>query len=424
MISFLLKGLIRDRSRSLFPVLITAAGVALTVFMAAYGGGILGQMIETTAKFQTGHVTVKTKALADHLQTNPMESALTNSDHWLRLLKENYPNLYWKYRISFGGLLDVPDKEGETLSQAPVIGMALDLLSGDGVEAANLNLNKSITKGSYPARPGEILISDAFFEKLDLKIGQNATLISSDMNGAMVVYNFKVAGTVVFGVNALDRGAIIADVTDIQQAFDMVDATLEIYGFFKNGSFQEAKALQMQQDFNFKHLKDNDIFSPVMMTLKDNEIMGYMLEMAKYVIFIIAVVFIFIVSIVLWNAGLMSGIRRYGEIGIRLAIGESKNHLYLSLLLESVLLGLGGYILGTVIGLIPAYLLQKYGLNLETMMQSSDLVMPNIVRAKITGECFWIGLIPGVAAPFLGTLLSGLVVYKRQTAQLFKELEV
>ena len=424
MISFLLKGLVRDRSRSLFPILITASGVALTVFMAAYGGGILSQMVETTAKFQTGHVTIKTKALADQLQINPLESALTGSDRWLTLLQKDYPELYWKNRISFGGLLDIPDQTGETISQAPIIGMALDLLSGDGVEVANLNLHNSLTKGSLPVRPGEILISDDFFKKLDLKLGQTVTLISSDMNGSMVVYNLKVAGTVVFGIQVMDRGAIIADVTDIQQAFDMLNATTEIYGFFKSNSFQETKALQMQRTFNGKFLKSDDIFSPMMVTIKDNEMMGYILEMAKYVVFIIAVVFIFIVSIVLWNAGLMSGIRRYGEIGIRLAIGESKNHLYLSLLSESVLLGFGGFILGTVIGLIPAYLLQKYGLDLGNMMQSSGMVMPNVIRAQITQECFWIGLIPGVIAPFLGTLLSGMVVYKRQTAQLFKELEV
>lgn len=46
-------------------------------------------------------------------------------------------------------------------------------------------------------------------------------------------------------------------------------------------------------------------------------------------VFSSALVLIFIVamSIVLWNAGLMGSLRRYGEIGIRLAMGEDKRHL-------------------------------------------------------------------------------------------------
>ena len=424
MINFLIKGLFRDRSRSLFPILITASGVALTVLASAWMIGIMGQMFETVAKFQTGHVSVKTRAFVDQIQPNPLELAIMDADKWLKILNQDYPQFNWKYRITFGGLLDIPNDKGETVSQAPVLGMSMDLLSKDGLELENLNLRKSLTKGSIPKQPGEILISDALFVKLDLKLGQTATLISSDIHSAMAVYNFKIVGTVVFGVHALDRGAIVADVTDIQMAFDMENTTTEIFGFYKTGGLQIENALQIQRDFNQKYTKSDDIYSLVMMTLKDDELMGMYVDVAGYAIYIMIIVFIFIISIVLWNAGLMSGIRRYGEIGIRLAIGESKNHLYISLIIESVVIGFGGFVLGTVIGLIPAYLLQIYGLDMGNMMRSGDMVFPNEVRAEITHQTFWIGLIPGVAAPFMGAVLSGLVIYKRQTAQLFKELEV
>jgi len=424
MIKFLIKGLFRDRSRSLFPILITASGVALTVLGSAWMIGIMGQMFETVSKFQTGHVSIKTRAYVDQTEPNPLGLAIVDADRWLNMLQKDYPQFFWKYRITFGGLLDIPNEEGETLSQAPVLGMSIDLLSNDGLELENLNLKKSLTKGSIPRQPGEILLSDALFEKLDLKLGQTATLISSDIHGAMSVYNFKIVGTVVFGVHALDRGAMVADVTDIQMALDMENATTEIFGFFKTGGLQIENALSIQQEFNRKYSKTDDIYSPVMRTLKDDEIMGMYIEVAGYAIYIMIIIFIFIISIVLWNAGLMSGIRRYGEIGIRLAIGESKNHLYFSLIIESIAIGFGGFVLGTVIGLIPAYLLQVYGLDMGNMMRSGDMVLPNEVRAEITPQCFWIGLIPGVAAPFVGALLSGSVIYKRQTAQLFKELEV
>ena len=45
------------------------------------------------------------------------------------------------------------------------------------------------------------------------------------------------------------------------------------------------------------------------------------------------------------------------------------------------------------------------------------------MKAQITPEAYYIGFIPGVLATFIGTALAGLGIYKRKTAQLFKELQ-
>jgi putative ABC transport system permease protein len=51
-------------------------------------------------------------------------------------------------------------------------------------------------------------------------------------------------------------------------------------------------------------------------------------------------------------------------------------------------------------------------------------MMPDIVRAHITVTDYYIGLIPGIFSTVVGTALSGIGIYKRNTARLFKELEV
>ena len=52
------------------------------------------------------------------------------------------------------------------------------------------------------------------------------------------------------------------------------------------------------------------------------------------------------------------------------------------------------------------------------------MMMPSIMRAKLTPDLFYLGFIPGVVAMVLGTMLSGIGIYKRETATLFKDLEV
>jgi putative ABC transport system permease protein len=129
-------------------------------------------------------------------------------------------------------------------------------------------------------------------------------------------------------------------------------------------------------------------------------------------------------SIVLWNVGLLGGIRRYGEVGLRLAIGEHKGHIYRSMIYESVLIGIIGSIIGTTLGLVFAYWLQVKGINIGDMMKNSTLLFPGVIHAKITTETYYLGFIPGLFSMVLGTMLSGVGIYRRQTAQLFKELEV
>jgi putative ABC transport system permease protein len=50
-------------------------------------------------------------------------------------------------------------------------------------------------------------------------------------------------------------------------------------------------------------------------------------------------------------------------------------------------------------------------------------MFPNVVHARITPTDYYIGFIPGVISTVVGTMLSGVGIYKRKTAQLFKELE-
>jgi putative ABC transport system permease protein len=51
MIKFLLKGLIRDKSRSRVPVIVVTIGVTLTVLMHAYIVGFMGDIIEINARY-------------------------------------------------------------------------------------------------------------------------------------------------------------------------------------------------------------------------------------------------------------------------------------------------------------------------------------------------------------------------------------
>ena len=423
MFKFLLKGIIRDHHRSLFPVIIVVLGVFLTVLAFCWINGILGDMIDFNAKYSTGHVKIVTRSYEENMDQMPVELALGNTGELLAVMKKEYPDMDWVERIQFGGLVDAPDEKGETRSQGPAIGMAIDLLSSNSNEIARLNLKKSLITGKVPQKSGEILISSDLANKLKVVPGQTVTLMTSTMYGSMAMQNYIVSGTIKFGVTALDKGAMIMDISDAKYVMDMQDDASEILGYFSNGVYNNFLATDIQNKFNAAYKDSTGEFAPVMLKLRDQNELASMLDYISRMVSIFISVFVLAMSIVLWNAGLLGGLRRYGEMGLRLAIGEFKGRVYRSLIYESIIVGLIGSVIGTIIGLGVAFYLQEVGLDFSDLMQGATVLWPGVFRAKVTAQAYYIGFIPGLISTVIGTMLSGIGIYKRQTAQLFKELE-
>jgi putative ABC transport system permease protein len=222
----------------------------------------------------------------------------------------------------------------------------------------------------------------------------------------------------------MDRGAMITDLSDMQYALDMPNGAGEILGFNKSKFYLPADAEKIRINFNSKFINSDDQFSPIMLTLGDQNGLSEYLQYAYLIGFLIVGIFLLAMSIVLLNTGLMSGIRRYGEVGVRLALGEAKDRIYKSILYESIFIGITGSVIGTALGLAITWYLQEYGIDISETLRNSSIMMPNLIRAKISFTSFYIGFIPGLLATTIGTTFSGIQIFKRQTASLFKELEV
>jgi putative ABC transport system permease protein len=423
-IRFLIKGLLRDRHRSLFPILVVTIGVMLTVFFFCWLTGVFSDIVDYNARFTTGHVKIMTRAYAEDADQMPNDLALLGVDTLIQALKKEFPVMVWFKRIRFAGLLDAPDSKGETKAQGPAMGLAVDLLSGDRSEIDRLNIEKALVQGRLPQKSGDMLISDELASRLGVRPGDPVTLLGSTMYGEMAMQNFIVTGTLRFGISAMDRGAMIADLADAQRGLDMNNSAGEILGYFNNGQYDDLKAEQITSRFNVRYAGMKDEFAPKMFRLKEQNGLAEMIDYAEHMAGLLVAVFVFAMSIVLWNAGLIGGLRRYGEVGVRLAIGENKGHVYRSMVTESVCIGIAGSIFGTAAGLGFSYLMQTKGIDIGSFTKNASMMMPMVFRAHITPQAYYLGFLPGLFSTVLGTLLAGVGIYQRKTAQLFKELEV
>ena len=426
MIKFLTKGLLRDRSRSLFPVLVITLTVTLVIFSIGFMQGSMNSLLLDTAVILTGHEKVVTRAYSEESQLMPNDLALMDVDQLIENLEQEYPDFFWSPRITFSGLLDVPDENGETRAQGPVISYGIDLLSNGSRQVEIWDLERSLVSGKLPENSNDALISSKMADQLNIRIGESVTFIGSTMENAFTTYNFNVSGTFNLRKGQTDRQMMLVDLSGARLALDMDNAASEIFGFTHSLYYDDETAVALRTDYNKINSDSSDIFSPFMIALRDGNQMGTMVDISGAMMAIMGGVFLVIVMIVLWNMGLMNGLRRYGEIGLRLAMGESKGQVYRSMISEAIIIGLTGTVVGTGIGLALTYYVQENGIDYTKgieALSNSSIVMPNIFYAQVTPDLFYIGFLPGVLATVLGTMLAGLAIYRREMAQLFKELE-
>jgi len=423
MIRFLLKGLLRDRSRSLFPSLVVIGGVMLTVVLYSWMMGFEKDIVRANASFRSGHLIVMSRSYAENSDQMPNDLACLGVADLLSELRAEFTDVTWSPRIRFAGLIDVPDSSGETAAQGPIFGLGADLLSAETTEPEVLNLSQAIVAGRLPLSPGEMLITEELARRLHIDLGRTVTIITTSMYGSLTTFNLTVSGTIHFGVAAMDRGLVFADINDIRNGLDMIDAAGEIVGFFNDGRYWPTEADQIAETFNSHPQPQPNRFAPTMMTLMQHSGLEATLKMYRYVSSSLVSIFVIAMSIVLWNAGLLGSIRRYGEFGIRLAIGETQGHLYRFLIAESALIGLMGTVVGTIFGLLFSWYLQEVGIDISSVMKNASIVMSDVLRAQVTRTSYFIGFIPGLAATLLGSMISGLGIYRRQTSQLTKEFE-
>ena len=424
MIKFIIRGILRDKSKSIIPIAVISVGVMVTVMMSGFLEGVFSDVINQNAKLDTGHVKIMTKPYAENKEQLPNDLALLGINELIDSLNLNYPDLIWTPRIKFGGIMDVPDASGNTKLQGPGIGLAISILSEESGELQRLQLNKSLKKGRLPKRSGEIILSDNFATKLNISPGEKITFFGSTMEGSMVFQSYEMTGTVEFGSPLMDKGTFIIDIRDAQNMLDMENGTGELLGYFKDDKYDDQKALVIAENFNAKFQESKDEYAPVMFTLKDQNGLRESLDMGDAFSGIFIFIFILAMSLVLWNTGLIGGLRRYNEFGIRLALGESKNNVFKLLLIEASVIGLIGSIIGTSLGLVFCYYLQEVGIDISKDVANSTIIMPSVMRAYVTSDLFYIGFIPGLFSMLFGTALAGRGIYKRETARLFKELEV
>lgn len=429
MIAFLLRGVLRDKSRFLFPFSVVTIGVALVASLVGFMEGVFMGMIDMTANLDSGQLRLVNKPFYDEEHLRPLDRSLAGQKETRDWLKKNSPEeVNWFPRIRWGAILDVPDKNGETLSQTPIVGMALELNNPDSNEVKRMRLKESLVSGKLPKLPNEMLMGNQLAETLGVIIGQQITLLGQSFDGGMVADNYRVVGLVKFGVSAMDKKMALIDLVDAQNTFYMEDMVTDWLGFLPpQYSLKDYEKIKNQMQLPLSTWPPPASWAkddlPILLSIRDQQNIGAIADKFQVIKGFVVGIFTFLMILVLWNAGILSGIHRYGEMGLRLAFGEPHWKLVFTLGVEGLLIGVLGAMTGSVFGGGFTWYLQEVGINMGDSFAQSGMMINDVVRARLTTSGFIQGIVPGLFASVAGTLVASLAIFKRSEANLFRELE-
>lgn len=373
----------RNRRRSFFSALAIAIGLALLMLLASVIKGEMGSAIDSAILLQSGHLQIRAESYDENKSSLKWADLIENPDQiasqvaGLPQVKVATPRLFASGFLS----------NGNESAGARIIGI-------DPASAANDPYRQGLLSGDYLTaddREG-LLVGKPMADKLRLKAGDQISLSVNTSNGDVLEQTFTVRGIYTTNTYGFDNSIIFLPLAKAQAITQTENHASTIFVLLKDISSTDSVVSALKVS-NLKVLSWVDM----------NSLIVEFETMANSYIGFFYLIILAITASVIINTLIMSVYERTREIGILSAVGMRGSRIMMMFLAESILLAIGGVILGLVVGWLGVFLFNINGFYIGNMGLNGMLVTDTI-RAKLTlNDTINVSIMT-----FVVTLLSGL----------------
>lgn len=371
------KNIWRNKRRTLLTINAIGFGVMALVALHNYYDGFHEQVIHNVIRYQSGHLVVSYPGY--HLRNNPQIFIKTpvKIDHWL---KEQDTVQTYSHRVALQGMVS-------TAYGSANIGIV-------GIEPKRerdvTKFSSNMVVGKYLAEKKEktkaIVIGKELAKVLKAEIGTKVVVLTQGIDGSIGNELFFVQGIFKTQSDA-DKGLAFIHIEDarsilslpktavhqvaivLKSETDLVPVRDSFRSFF--GSPAEAKLLVESW---------KDLQKPVMA----------MIELNKSANRLLMFIILFVAALGIANSVLMSILERTREFGVMFAIGTTKVEVMRFVMVETMLLGIVGVLLGNFMGLGLTMYFGKYGFDLAWLTSQKLVVSGSIVQTVSYPQIHWI----------------------------------
>ncbi|BDU51098.1 ABC transporter permease [Haliovirga abyssi] len=381
------RNIFRNKKRSLLTAMSVVVGVAGIIVGLSWIDGTVN-MMEEAGRRVTGDIRITSKDFDIKEKSLDVEASIEyrNIDKVMKNIKGIENSVP---RIKFGGAMFFGDEN--------IAGL------GYGIEKKDYNIigfDKFIYKGRFLdySNENEIIIGKTIKDKLNLKIGDEVTLLTNTINKEMSALNYKVVGFYKMDNSKLNRSYYIR-LKDAEYLLDMDGLATEYVIYLKNKKDILKKKLELKNKIVNKNLEIkgwNEIGF--------NRYTAGVFPIVKYVL---ALALAILSGVGIANTMLMVVFERKKEIGVLKALGMYRYKIFNMFVLEGVILTSIGAVLGIMLGGGISYYFSIKGIHLGNVVDrlSSDINVKSTIYMKPTLGTIYFAIVLSLIISVLATTI-------------------
>ncbi len=368
-----LRSIWRNPRRSLLTISATAFGLASFIYLYAFTDGFFEQMVENSIKYSTAHVQLAPRGLQKEFSARytmaENDRVLKKTAH-ISEVKAAAPRIQVEAMISSANRTE------------PVI---LNGIKPDAEQKVT-KIQDVIIRGRYlqNAKYPEIMLGVKLVAKLGVQPGEKVIITSQTADGTLATSAYRLSGIYRTGNELFDGSLAFITLQQAQQLLDMQGKISTL-------------AVRLNNRINSKAVADrlNQMITDSITLARPWEevlpVLVQMIDVSKLSFFIVLVIVFIVVAVGVMNTLLMSVLERTREFGMMLAVGTEPLSIVRMVIYESIILGLVGVLLGTIIGVSLTYYYHNSGMNLSGFSGAMNAIpgMTDVVYPVLIFDHLW-----------------------------------
>lgn len=328
----------RNRRRTVIAVIAIALGLTLMLFFDGLMGGAKQAIYGNTVRLQGGNVQVHAPGYRQKAKRLPL-LPLADDEATVQAALAQPQVVAASRRIETSGM--VSSRKGTM----PVLITGIE----PEQEAPASLVAENIAQGRYLEAGDEdvLLIGQALAKQLDVTVDDRITLVGRATHEQMRRRTMTIVGIYDIGMGEVEKRMVYVSLTEAQVLFDLRDQATEVAIFLERVGQEPPVVEGLQAALPGYEVDAWDTLDP---STKQS------METEDEIMSVFGLIILLIAGVGILNLMLMAVFERTREIGLLAAMGLKRREIVALFLLEGVLIGLLGALVGGALGgLVNAY---------------------------------------------------------------------
>lgn len=380
----------RNKRRSVIVLSSVVVGIIAAILLDGLTMGMLDQMLSTQINSSIGHIQIHEKGF----NNNKTVRNYITGYHIVEESVRNTPEVknYCKRVITFGLLSSAANSSGVYIN---------GIIPQE--EEKVTFIKNSIIEGSYiSGEDREIVIGKGLAEKLGVGVGNKVVAMSNTPDGSVGSEVFRITGIYETFSSEFDRINIYIPLKRAQQMLNIGDNIHEIAIITKDADKVASVKGELQSKLpgDFEVLTYFDLLPMLVSMLDLYKAMTWIINLIVGIALIFGII----------NVMLMAVFERIKEFGVLISVGMNTAKLYMMIVIESLIIGIMGTVLGIALGLLIQLPLSHSGIDLSMFTESLKSYGVGAVIYPATSMVNLVSLF--VMIPFISVIAALYPAYK------------